>query len=177
MGNLRRSDLYPNLRILRLRDPLDFKRLLFYLSGRYYIDSEKMLDDDQYLRAGVFPLRPAAQRIVQLIHYAKSGEIGVQTAIIETNYVDRDANVAYAHVRARAFRDHPRRTVRLHFFREEIFFHRPVICGTAGASVRWLLCCAFKHDKSSRTHRPSPRNRRSIHDSTVPKHLYREFSR
>jgi hypothetical protein len=46
----------------------------------------------------------------------------VRSVIIESDYIDRDSNIAYTALYARAYKDYPRRTVRLHFFRESVTF-------------------------------------------------------
>jgi hypothetical protein len=42
--------------------------------------------------------------------------------VVESDYIDRNSNTAYARLYARAFRDYPRRTTRFHFFRKLIAF-------------------------------------------------------
>ena len=105
---------YPNLRILTLTEEVDTKRLLLLLCGIFKIE------DDEFLRFHEPQLKLPGAAIARMVlpHHFRS--IGAQTAIIESDYVDRDTNIAYSQLYARAFRDYPRRTVRLHFFGKQI---------------------------------------------------------
>jgi len=111
---------YPNLRILTLTDEADVKRLLLLLSGECFQDGLIKLENDSYLDRQKPKLRLPASLIADLILPRNIRSLGVQSVIIESDYVDRDSNVAYAWLYARAFRDYPRRTVRLHFFRKQL---------------------------------------------------------
>jgi hypothetical protein len=105
---------YPNLKILNLSHEADAKRLLFLLSGVYESDDKGFLQNHQP------GLRLPAGMIAHLVLPHNARSLGAQAAIIESDYVDRDTNIAYAQLYARAFRDYPRRTLRLHFLRREI---------------------------------------------------------
>jgi hypothetical protein len=111
---------YPNLRILTLTEEADVKRLLFLLSQEYELESLDSLEDEYFLATIKPELRLPASLIAEMVLPHGSRSLGIQSAIVESDYVDRDANVLYARLYARAFRDHPRRTVRLHFFSKPI---------------------------------------------------------
>lgn len=113
----RTFDLYSDLRILRLNDRRDMRKLLFLLSGTYYPIGLTMLDNDAYFDTFESELELPARHIAELVTPGNPNGIGAHTAIVEQNYVDRDSNVAYTYLHARSFRDHPRRTIRVHFFR------------------------------------------------------------
>lgn len=111
---------YPNLRILNLTKKADEKRLLFLLSQGYEFDGIDNLDDESFVAAINPQLRLPASLIAEMVLPCGSRSLGIHSVIVESEYVDRDSNVLYTRLYARAFRDHPRRTVRLHFFNKPI---------------------------------------------------------
>ncbi len=111
---------YPNLRILTLTEKADVKRLLFLLSQEYELESLDNLENEYFLATIKPELRLPASLIAEMVLPHGSRSLGIHSAIVESDYVDRDSNVLYARLYARAFRDYPRRTVRLHFFSKPI---------------------------------------------------------
>src|SRR5262245_54833239 len=110
---------YPNLRILNLASSDDIRRLLFILSDQYEHNDPQEVDDDSLLQQEVEHRLPSTL-LHNLITNAGLLEASVITIVVEFDYVDRDTNISYVQLHARAFRSYPRRTVRLHFFRKEI---------------------------------------------------------
>ena len=106
---------YPNLRILDLTDTEDKKRLMLLLSDQYEWQSVEELDDRSLLQYRVIYHSPGAV-IGNVITAPEFLQVPVRTVVVEFDYVDRDTSIAYVQLYARAFRDRPRRTVRLHFF-------------------------------------------------------------
>jgi len=104
---------YPNLRVLDLRKEADEKRLPLFLSG--------IGDPDRRgINARDLPLSTPGGLIANLLSPQNPRSIGARGVIVELEYVDRDTNIDYAQLYARAFKDHPRRAFRLLFFGEPI---------------------------------------------------------
>lgn len=114
------SPKYANLRILNLAESTDVKRLRFLLSDVFKSEDLAELDNESYFLKEEVQLRPAASRVAELLLPHNVRSLQAQSVIIESDYVDRDSNIAYALLYARAFRDYPRRTIRLHFFRNPL---------------------------------------------------------
>ena len=110
---------YPNLRVLTLKQGADVKRLLLLLSGFCQSSDLAKLEDESHLPERRPQLPLPASRIAQLVLPDNNRSLEIQSVIVESNYVDRDSNIAYARLHARAFRDYPRRTIRLHFLQSE----------------------------------------------------------
>lgn len=112
---------YPSLRILSSDDTDDRLRLAYLLhAGTDIIAGPEILDDLAALRA--FSLKPNLPRstIEHLLTGSGLGTLAAARIVAEFGYIDRDTNIAYTELHARAFRDYPRRTVRLHLFEGEI---------------------------------------------------------
>lgn len=107
---LKPDERYSNLKILSLSEEADAKRLLLLLSGKDFPDTDVGLSN-----LSAQPNLPGGA-IANLVLPDSPRSIGAQTAIVESEYVDRDSNAAYSQLYARAFRDYLRRTYRLHFF-------------------------------------------------------------
>ena len=108
---------YYNLQILSFENEAERNALRFLLSDvpqdlfQLFSDLKK----ESFVLPGHFSLRPAAYRIIQLLNLHE-----VKSVIVEADYVDRNFSRAYIHSYSRIFKDQPRRTIRLHFFREKL---------------------------------------------------------
>jgi len=113
------DDCYPNLRLLTLSEEADLKRLLFLLSGSCEPEGLTNLENDSYIIHQKPKLQLPASRIANLVLSHNPLSLGAKSVVVELDYIDRDSNIAYAQLYARAFRDYPRRTLRLHFLRKQ----------------------------------------------------------
>jgi len=109
---------YPNLRILNLKAPPDWQRLrlLVLEHPRFGLHN---LADQPPLRLEL-PYKLPHAHFLDLLCPDNPHGIGARWCVIEGDYVDRDSAIIYAKLFSRAFRDHPRRTIRLHFFSDRI---------------------------------------------------------
>jgi len=84
------------------------------------VDDFTKLENTSYLFGRKIRISLAASRILNLLALQNPRSLGIQSVVIESDYVDRDSNVAYAQLYSRAFKDYPRRTIRLHFFKKQV---------------------------------------------------------
>lgn len=113
---LPRDGRYPNFGILDFLDDRDRGRLISLLSDLYSSHEwDEIKDNQDAPTQGFTPHLPGAY-ISNFILCPRPHGLGAGSAVIEREYVDRDTNIAYNQTHARAFREYPRRTTRLHFF-------------------------------------------------------------
>lgn len=96
-------DSFPGLRILNLNDGDDCG----------FLGTEVSRGQDTHA---------ASLSLLSLVLPTGTRWIGSTCAVVEGEYVDRNFAIAYARVHARAYRDYPRRTTRIHFFNRQIDF-------------------------------------------------------
>lgn len=99
---MKRHPRFPGLRILDLSNPRDVRVLVK--------DLTRHVDD-----------HPAVLSLLSIVLPGQTRWIGSTCAVAE-DYVDRNHNIAYARILARAYRDYPRRTTRYHFFSRQVAF-------------------------------------------------------
>lgn len=126
---------YPNLRILAVAEDDDRLRLAYLLhGGTEAVGDPGVLDSPDVLRATSLRRKAPRSTIEELLTGRSSGGIANTCVVVEFGYVDRDTNIAYTELHARAFRDYPRRTVRLHLFEKDLDYSDLLDEGAVSAS-------------------------------------------
>ena len=123
---------YPEIGILNLEEESDCRRLLLVLSGVAQTGAPDLdiaadvfdsLNDEALLELVTkSSLLHPSDRLYDCITADHPSGLSSRTAIVESAYVDRDANIAHARLVSRAFWDYPRRTIRIHFFARSFQF-------------------------------------------------------
>ena len=156
---------YPNFRILDLRNSEDLQRLhLLILKYPYYytfdnLDEKCESDSNKDRNLDEDPLAP---HFFDLLNPCNPRGIGARWCIVENDYVDRDSATTYARLFSRAFKDYPRRTVRLHFFsnRLETLTFEDFLCPTPlqKAYLGFMVLSPRQSVPIGRTVLPAPRD-------------------
>ena len=118
---------YPNLYFLNLEKTSDWRCFsLFFSSKRPLCNLELLEPDSVQLSEESYRERLLAlydlprSYFLDLLNPRNKHSIGASSCLVEAHYVDRESAVVYSFLYSRAFRDYPRRAVRLHFFSKEV---------------------------------------------------------
>lgn len=133
---------FPNIAILDLKEELDRKRLLLLMSGAAQeLGWSNFCSDSACDKASARTLPRPNAVFLNFVTGKRPIGLGTVCAVVEWDYYDRDTNVAYIQLSSRAYRDYPRRTVRLHFFSTRLTYRR--ILDTTLLQAHYLGFCVL----------------------------------